>query len=127
MDDEKKDLSGARRAAYALIPPDKKKEMLEARRVSHAAKKPEKNDLLQARRKSHSARDRCERGRELRRLRDLRGAESEFRAALIIDPRFINAHIYLAVVLNEQGDKRGAEDEYRATLTIFPTNFFGSL
>jgi len=124
MDDEKKDLSGARRTSYALIPPDKKKEMLEGRRVSYAAKKPgEKNNLLKARRQSYSASDRCERGRELRRTRDLRGAESEFREALIIDPRCINAHIYLAVVLNEKGDKRGAEDEYRATLTMFPRNF----
>ena len=144
---DKKDVLQARSKAYADKMPDDKTKAFgitasvlcgeKSRRQKKAfgitasivrVKKPdEKHELLQGRRESYSALSqahaRCERGRNLRREGDLRGAESEFREAIKIDRRYIDAHILVGMVLASKGNLRGAEAQYRATPTMFPRCF----
>ncbi|MBI5480725.1 MAG: tetratricopeptide repeat protein [Deltaproteobacteria bacterium] len=56
--------------------------------------------------------------------RDLEKVESGLRKAVVVDPKFVEAQRFLALVLEEQGDGRAARGEYTAVVERRPTSFW---
>ena len=48
------------------------------------------------------------------------GAEAEYRTTLAFDPKHVNAHYNLGLLLAEKGDAVEAEAEYRTVLALNP-------
>lgn len=49
---------------------------------------------------------------------DLAGAENEFREAIKLNPRNVDAHVGLGTILNGKLDLAGAEHEFREALKL---------
>jgi tetratricopeptide (TPR) repeat protein len=56
--------------------------------------------------------------------RDLEKVEAGLRKAVNVDPKFVEAQRFLALVLEEQGDGRGARGEYTTVVERRPTSFW---
>ena len=59
-------------------------------------------------------------GRRLRKLGDLEGAVSQFRAALVATPDYAPAHFELGLALQQQGNKEEARREFHRANELDP-------
>ena len=71
---------------------------------------------------SNRATEHCKLGNIFLSKRDSKGAEAEFRAALALDPKHVNAHYFLGIILFSKDDKVGGEAEFRIALALDPNN-----